>query len=67
MITAREFIVKLQYLFSMQVDTNWYWNKQPQQNFKTMTTCAIIHPRLEVNAVTDLYDMPKSVCTKTQE
>ena len=25
-ITAGELVVKAQYLYSMQVDTNWYWN-----------------------------------------
>ena len=28
-ITAGEFFVEAQYLCSMQVDTNWYWNKHP--------------------------------------
>ena len=26
----------------------------------------IIHPRLEVNAVTDFHAIPKSICTRTQ-
>ena len=26
-ITACELVVKTQYLCSMQVDTNWYWNQ----------------------------------------
>ena len=29
-ITASEFVVKAQYLYSMQIDTNWYWNQQPK-------------------------------------
>ena len=29
-ITAGEFVVKSQYLCSMQVETNWYWNQHPQ-------------------------------------
>ena len=28
-ITAGELVVKLQYLCSMQIYTNWYWNQQP--------------------------------------
>ena len=31
-----------------------------------MPTRTILHSRLEVNAVTDLYKIPKSVCTSTQ-
>ena len=29
-ITAGELVAKAQYLCSMQVDNNWYWNQQPQ-------------------------------------
>ena len=28
-ITAGKLVIKAQYIFSMQVDTNWYWNKYP--------------------------------------
>ena len=50
----------------MQVDTNWYWNQHPQQHFITVPTFTILHPRLEVNAVIDFHDIPKSVYTRTQ-
>ena len=29
-ITAGELVIKAQYLCSVQVDTNWYCNQQPQ-------------------------------------
>ena len=29
-INDGELVAKVQYLCSMQVDTNWYWNKHPQ-------------------------------------
>ena len=32
-----------------------------------MPTRIILHPRLEVNAVTDFHTIPKSVCNRTQE
>ena len=35
-ITAGELVVKAQYLCSMQVDTNWYWNKQPKHHVITV-------------------------------
>ena len=37
----------------MQVDTNWYWNQQPKHHVITVPTRTIIHPQLEVNAITD--------------
>ena len=66
-ITAGESVVRSQYLSSMQVDTNWYWNQHPQQHVVTVPTRTIIHPRLEVNSVTNFHAIPKSVCTRTQE
>ena len=59
--------VKAQYLCSMQVDTNWYWNQHPQQHVTTVPTQTIIYPQLEVNAVTDIHDISKSVCNMAQE
>ena len=50
----------------MQVDTNWYWDQHPQQHVTKVPTIKIIHPRPEVNAVTDLHYRTKSVCTITQ-
>ena len=65
-ITSGEFIVKAQYLCYIQVDTNWYWNKQPQQHVITVISRTILHPQLEVNAVTDFHAIPTSICTMTQ-
>ena len=31
-ITAGELVVKAQYICSMQIDTNWYWNQQPEHH-----------------------------------
>ena len=65
-ITSGKLVVKAKYLFNMQVDTNWYWNQHPQHHVITMKTRTILHPRLEVNAVTYFHDIPKSVCNRTQ-
>ena len=43
-ITAGQFFVKSQYLFSMQVETNLYWNQHPQQHVITVPTHIIRHP-----------------------
>ena len=65
-ITAGELVVKAQYICSMQVDTNWYWNQQPQQHVITVPTRTILHPQLEVNTVIYFHDIPKSVCNSKQ-
>ena len=31
-----------------------------------MPTCTIIHPRLEINAIIDIHDTPKSACNRTR-
>ena len=59
-------VVKAQYICSMLVDTNWYWNQQPKQHFITVLTHTILHPQLEVNAVPDFHEIPTNVCTRTQ-
>ena len=64
-ITAGELVVKAQYILSMKVDNNWYWNQHPQKHVITVTTRTIIHPLLEINAVTDFHAIPKMVCTRT--
>ena len=66
-ITAGELVVKAQYLCSMQVDTNCYWNQHHQHHVMTVPTRKILHPRIEVNEVTDFHDIPKSICNRTQE
>ena len=65
-ITSGELVVKTQYICSMQVDTNWYWNQQPKHHVITVSTCKILYPQLEVNAATDFHAIPTSVCTRTQ-
>ena len=58
-ITAEKLVAKAQYIFSTQVDTNWYWNKHPQQHFITVPTRTTLHPRIEVNVETDFHAIPK--------
>ena len=50
----------------MQVDTNWYWNQQPKHHVITVPTRTILHPQLEVYAITDFHAIPTSVCSITQ-
>ena len=65
-ITASELVVKAQYICSMQVYTYWYWNKQPKHHVIKVPTRTILHPQLEVNAVTYFHTIPTIVCTSTQ-
>ena len=64
-ITAGELVFKEKYLYYMQVDTNWYWNQQPKNHVITVPTCTILHPQLEVDAITDFYAVPTSICSRT--
>ena len=66
-ITAGELVVKAQYLFSVQIDTNWYYNQQPKNHVITVPTCTILHPQLEVNAITYFHATPTSICSRTQD
>ena len=65
-ITAGELVVKAKYLCSMQIDTNWYWNKQPKHHVIIVPTRTLLHPQLEVNAITDFHAIPTSLCSRTQ-
>ena len=65
-ITSGKLVIKAQYLCSMQVDTNGYWDQHPQHNVITVPTHTILHTRLEVNTITYIHDIPKSVCNRTQ-
>ena len=44
----------------------WYCNQQPKHYVITVPTRTILHPQLEVNAITDFYAIPTSVCSMTQ-
>ena len=60
-ITSGELVVKVKYLCSIQIDTHWYWNQQPKYHFITVPTRTILHPQLEVDAITDFHAIPTSV------
>ena len=59
-------VIKSQYLCSMKVKTNWYWDQHPQHHVITVPTRTILHSRLEVIAITDIHNIPKSVFDRTQ-
>ena len=60
-------VVKAQYICSVQLDNNWYWNQQPKQHVIIVPTRTIVHPKIVVNAGTDFHAIPTSVCTRIQE
>ena len=45
-ITSGGLVVKVKCLFSVQVDTNCYWNKHPQHHVIIVSTSTIIRPRI---------------------
>ena len=59
-ISAGELVVKAQYIFSMQENTNWYWKQQPLQQTIIVPTCKILHPRLDVITIRYFQDIPKN-------
>ena len=64
-ITAGELVVNAKCLCSMQVDTNWYWNQQSKHHVITVPTRTILHPQLEVDAITEFHAIPTCVCYRT--
>ena len=65
-LIAGEFVVNAKYLYSMQVDTNWYWNQQPNNHVITVPTRTILHPQIEGDAITDFHSIPTSICSRAQ-
>ena len=59
-------VVKAQYLCTMQIETNWYWNQQSKNHVITVPTRTILHLQLEVIAITDFHALPTSVRSRTQ-
>ena len=50
----------------MQDNTKWYWEKSQQQNNIIVPTLTFIHPCLDVMEVTEVKQIPKSVCNVNQ-
>ena len=65
-LIAGELVVNAKYLCSMKVDTNCYWNQQPNHHVITVPTRTILHPQLEVDAITDFHAIPTSICSRTE-
>ena len=47
-ISAGKLVVKAQYVFSMQENTNCYWKQQPLQQTIIVPTHKILYPRFDV-------------------
>ena len=63
---AVELVFKAQYLCSMQGNTDLYWEKNPLQQTIIFSTRTIINPHINVVGITDVHDIPKSVCNRIQ-
>ena len=51
---------------SMQDNTKWYWEQTKEKNI-IVPTRTIIHPCLNIMAVTYLKQLPKKVCNRNQD
>ena len=50
----------------MQENNNWYWKQQSLQHNIIFTTRTIINPCVDVVIITDVQDIPKTVCNIIQ-
>ena len=48
------------------VYTNWYCNKQQKHHVISVSTRSILHPQLEVDAISYFHAITTSVCSTTQ-
>ena len=60
-ISSGVLVVKSQYLSCMQESTNFYWEQKKQQQVIIVLTRTIVNPCLDVVAVKDVHDNPKSI------
>ena len=65
-IYAGELVVKTQYLFSKQENTNWYWKQQPLQQNIIVPKRTILYPCLDVITIRYVQYTPKNVCNSIQ-
>ena len=65
-LIAGELVVNAKYLCSVQVDTNWYWNQQPNNHVITVPTRTILHPQLEGDSIAYFHAIPTSICSRIQ-
>ena len=66
-ISADELVVKAKYLSSMHEIYNWYWKQQSLKHNIIAPTRTVIHPCLDLFRITDVQDIPKTVCNRIQE
>ena len=43
-----------------------FWYQHPQKQVITVLIRTILNPRLDVIAITDIHDIPQSLCNRTQ-
>ena len=65
-ISAGELVVKSQYICSIQENTDWCWKQQSLQQNIIVPTRTILHQFLDVVRITDVQDIPETVCNRIQ-
>ena len=48
----------------MKTTTNWYWQQNIMKQGVILSTRAIVHPCLEVSAIKNVADIPRSIRNK---
>ena len=66
-ISDGKLVVKAQYLWSIQENTNWYCKQQPLQQHIIVPTLTITHPCIDVIIIRYVQDTPNNLCRKNQE
>ena len=65
-ISACKLVVKAQYIFSMQENTNCYRKQQPLQQTIIFPSLTILHPRLDVIIIRYVQDTPENICIRNK-
>ena len=64
--TSGGLVFKAQYMDCMKYSTKWYWEQTQQQNNILVPTRTILHPCLDIMVVTEVKEIPNSLCNRNQ-
>ena len=65
-ISADELVVKAQYIYFVQENTNWYWKQQPLQQTIMVPTRTILHLLIDVITIRYVQDIHNNLCNRNQ-
>ena len=53
-------------IFAPSKKNNWYWKQQPLQQNIIISTCTILHLRLDVITIRYAQEIPNNICNRIQ-